>query len=196
MGNMNPKVDAYIRDAEQWQEETAKLRAICIDSDLVEAFKWRKPCYTFEGSNIAIIQGFKEYCALMFFKGALLEDTSEILVAPGKNSQAGRQVRFADVREILETEATLNAYIQEAIEVEKAGLQVEYRDTSDYEVPKEFEIKLDKDPALKAAFEALTPGRQRAYILHFSSAKRSATRTSRVEKCIPMILDGRGLNDR
>jgi uncharacterized protein YdeI (YjbR/CyaY-like superfamily) len=192
---MNPKVDAFLSKAEKWQKEFRKLRKIILDCGLTKELKWRLPCYTFQKSNIAIIQGFKEYCALMFFKGVLLKDTNGILVRPGE-TQAGRQIRFTSVREIAELEPILKAYIHEAIEVEKAGLKVSFRKTVEYTIPEEFQTKLDENPALETAFDALTPGRQRAYILYFSSAKQSKTRESRVEKYIPQILEGKGLNDR
>jgi uncharacterized protein YdeI (YjbR/CyaY-like superfamily) len=194
MNRTNPQVDAYLNQIDQWQDESRELRRILRDCHLTEEFKWRQPCYTLQESNIAIIQGFKDYCALMFFKGALLKDTDGILVAPGK-SQAGRQVRFTNLREILEVEPVLKAYIYEAIDVEKAGLKVKLKETSEFEIPEEFQAKLDEMPALKAAFEALTPGRQRAYLHYFSTAKQSKTRESRVEKHIPRILDGKGLID-
>ncbi|MFX1578956.1 MAG: YdeI family protein [Promethearchaeota archaeon] len=192
---MNPKVDAFLSKAEKWQKEFRKLRKIILDCGLTEELKWRLPCYTFQKSNIAIIQGFKEYCALMFFKGVLLKDTNGILVRPGE-TQAGRQIRFTSVREIAELEPILKAYIHEAIEVEKAGLKVSFKKTAEYTIPEEFQTKLNENPALETAFDALTPGRQRAYIIYFSSAKQSKTRESRVEKYIPQILDGKGLNDR
>ncbi|MEJ2305349.1 MAG: YdeI family protein [Anaerolineales bacterium] len=194
MNRMNPKVDVFISKAEKWQEEFEKLRTIILDCQLTEEFKWRAPCYTFQKSNIVIIQGFKEYCALMFFKGALLQDPKDILIRPG-STQAGRQIRFTNVREIVEMEPILKAYIYEAIEVEKAGLKVNFKKTAEFAIPEEFQNKLDEIPALKTAFEALTPGRQRAYIHYFSGAKQSKTRESRVEKYMQQILDGKGLND-
>jgi len=195
MNRTNPKVDAYLSKTEEWQDESRALRRIILDCQLTEELKWGQPCYTLQKSNVVIIQGFKDYCAIMFFKGALLDDTDRILVKPGKHTQAGRQIRFANVREIAEMEATLKAYIYEAIEVEEAGLKVKLKKTSEFTVPEEFQAKLDAIPALKTAFEALTPGRQRAYIFHFSSANQSKTRESRVEKSIPRILNGKGLND-
>jgi len=195
MNELNPEVDAFLREAEKWREEMAKLRMIVLDCQLKEDLKWGKPCYSFQKNNIVIIQGFKKYCALMFFKGALLEDANGILIAPGKNTQAGRQVRFTDVQEIVELEPILKAYINEAIEAENAGLEVNFKETSEYSIPEEFQNKLDETPGLKTAFEALTPGRQRAYMLYFSGAKQSKTRESRVEKYIPHILNGKGLND-
>ncbi|SET51726.1 Uncharacterized conserved protein YdeI, YjbR/CyaY-like superfamily, DUF1801 family [Salinibacillus kushneri] len=179
---MNPKIDEYISKVEKWPEEIDKLRMILLDCGLTEELKWRKPCYTFEKSNIVIIQGFKEYCALMFFKGVLLKDTKDILIKPGENSQAQRQIRFTNVQEIVEMETILKTYINEAIEVEKAGLEVNYKQTSEFIIPEELQNKFDEIPALKTAFEALTPGRQRAYVLYFSKAKQSKTRVSRIEK--------------
>ena len=194
MNRTNPKVDAFMRSTKQWQAEFRALRRIALASPLTEDLKWRLPCYSYQGSNVAIIQGFKEYCALMFFKGALLKDPRRILVAPGA-SQAGRQVRFKDLRDIVALESTVKAYITEAIEVEKAGLNVTLKRTSDFKIPAEFQSRLDKNAALKTAFHALTPGRQRAYLFYFAQPKQSQTRLSRVEKCIPQILKGRGLND-
>lgn len=194
MNRTNPKVDAYLNSVGRWQDESRELRRIILDFQLTEEFKWRQPCYTYQKNNVAIIQGFKDYCALMFFKGALLKDTDGILVAPGK-VQAGRQVRFTNLREIHEMEPILKAYIQEAIEVEKAGLKVKLKETSDFDVPEEFQAKLDEIPALKTAFKALTPGRQRGYLHYFSSAKQSKTRASRIEKSISRILNGKGMND-
>jgi uncharacterized protein YdeI (YjbR/CyaY-like superfamily) len=194
MNRKNPKVDEFIAKALKWQAEFRKLRAIVLESGLTEELKWRLPCYTLDGSNIAIIQGFKEYCALMFFKGALLRDPKRLLVAPG-NSQAGRQFRFTNAREIAVAEPVLKAYIREAIQVEKAGLKVKLKKTADYTVPAEFQRKLDAVPPLKAAFDVLTPGRQRAYIYFFSQPKQSKTRASRVEKSVERILKGKGLND-
>jgi uncharacterized protein YdeI (YjbR/CyaY-like superfamily) len=191
---MNPKVDGYFKKAMRWREEMGKLRAIISTTDLTEELKWGKPCYTFQKSNVVIIIGFKEYCSLLFCKGALLKDPDDILIKPGESSQAARQVRFTNVREIVAVERILKAYIQEAIEAEKAGLKVEYK-TNPEPIPEELQTKLDKVPALKAAFKGLTPGRQRGYILYFSAAKQSKTREARVEKCMPQILKGKGLND-
>jgi uncharacterized protein YdeI (YjbR/CyaY-like superfamily) len=193
---MNPKVDGYLRKAKQWQAELEKLRMIILDCQLTEELKWGKPCYTFRKSNIVIIIPLKEYCALMFCKGALLNDANGILIKPGENTQAGRWIKFTNVREIVEMETILKAYIYEAIEVEKAGLEVNYKKTSEFISPEEFQNKLDEIPALKTAFDALTPGRQRAYILYFSAPKQSKTRESRVEKCMQQILNGKGLNDQ
>jgi uncharacterized protein YdeI (YjbR/CyaY-like superfamily) len=195
MNGMNPKFDAYFRKAKKWREELEKLRTIILDCQLTEELKWRLPCYTFQNNNIVIIQSFKDYCALLFFKGALLKDAKGLLVAPGQNTQSGRQIRFTNVREIVAMETVLKAYIHESIEVEKAGLKVNYKKTTEFTMPEEFQGKLDKIPALKTAFFALTPGRQRAYILHFSAPKQSKTRESRVDKWMQQILNGKGLND-
>jgi len=195
VGKMNPKVDEFLSKAEKWQEEFEKLREIVLDCQLTEEFKWGKPCYTFQDSNIILIHGFKEYCALLFFKGALLKDTKSILITQTGNTQAARQIRFTNVREIVKMKPILKAYIHEAIEVEKAGLKVDFKKTAEYTIPEEFQNKLDEIPALKTAFDKLTPGRQRAYILYFSAPKQSKTRESRIEKSIQQILNGKGLND-
>jgi uncharacterized protein YdeI (YjbR/CyaY-like superfamily) len=193
---MNSKVDAYLRRAKKWRAEMEKLRGIILDcGGLSEELKWGHPCYTFQKSNVVLIHGFKEYCALLFFKGVLLKDPNAILIQQTENVQAARQIRFTNVREIVEMAPVLKAYIKEAIEVEKAGLKVKYKATSDFRVPDEFQDKLDEIPALKAAFDALTPGRQRAYLFYFSQAKQSKTRASRVEKCMQQILKGKGLED-
>jgi uncharacterized protein YdeI (YjbR/CyaY-like superfamily) len=191
----NPKVDAYLKSTTKWQKETAKLRSILLGSGLIEEFKWNKPCYTFQESNLVVVLPLKEYCALLMCKGALLKDTEGILVKAGENTQAARQIRFTSLREIGEKESVLKAYIQQAIEAEKAGLEVVYKKPNDFTVPAELEKKFKASAALKTAFYALTPGRQRAYILHFSAPKQSATRISRIEKCTPQILKGKGLND-
>ncbi|WP_066307073.1 YdeI family protein [Bacillus sp. FJAT-29814] len=191
----NPKVDEFLSTAKKWQEEFKRLRTIALGCDLTEELKWRLPCYTAESKNIVVIQGFKEYCALMFFKGALLKDPKDILSRPGENSQAQRQIRFTDVQEIAGMEPIIKDYIYEAIEVEKAGLEVSLKTTAEYKIPNELQTKFDEIPALKTAFEALTPGRQRAYILYFSQPKQSKTRESRIEKYMQQILDGKGLND-
>src|SRR6202011_117427 len=196
MNRMNPKVDFYFSKAKKSQEEFEKLRMIILDCGLTEELKWGKPCYAFQKSNIVIIQGFKEYCALMFCKGALLNDPNGILKKPGENTQAARQIRFTNVREIVEMEPILKAYIYEAIEVEKAGLKVNFKKNTELIFPEEFQNKLDENPALKTAFDALTPGRQRGYNLYFSAPKQSKTRESRVEKCMQQILNGKGLNDQ
>jgi uncharacterized protein YdeI (YjbR/CyaY-like superfamily) len=193
---MNPKVDAYLSRAKKWREEMEKLRAIVIGCRLTEELKWGKPCYTFQESNVVLIIGFKEHCALLFCKGALLKDANGILIKPGENTQAARQLRFTNVREIVKMTPILKAYLHEAIEVEKAGLEVNYIKNTELIFPEEFQNKLDENPASKAAFKALTPGRQRAYNIYFSAPKQSKTRMSRVEKCMPQILDGKGLNDR
>jgi uncharacterized protein YdeI (YjbR/CyaY-like superfamily) len=193
---MNPKVDVFLSKAKQWQEEFEKLRMIILDCQLTEELKWGKPCYTFQKKNIVLIHGFKEYCALLFIKGALLNDAKGILVTQTENTQAARQIRFTNVREIVEMEPILKAYIYEAIEVEKAGLKVKFKKTSEFIIPEEFQNKLDEIPALKTAFNALTPGRQRAYILYFSQPKQSKTREARVEKYTQQILNGKGLNDQ
>ena len=193
--NTNPKVDAFLGRTKNWQEEFEKLREIALGSNLTEDLKWGQPCYTLENANIVLIHGFKEYCAFLFFKGALLKDPKNILVQQTENVQAGRQIRFTSVQHIEKMKSTLKAYIREAIEVEKSGLNVEFKKTDEFAVPEEFQRKLDETPGLKDAFEALTPGRQRGYLLHFSSAKQSKTREARIEKCIPMIFDGLGLND-
>jgi uncharacterized protein YdeI (YjbR/CyaY-like superfamily) len=192
---MNPKVDAYLSRSKKWQEEFEKLRMIILACGLTEELKWGVPCYTFEKRNIVLIHGFKEYCALLFFKGALLNDAKGILIQQTKNVQAARQVRFTNLLEIVKLKPILKAYIQEAIEAEKAGLKVNFKKTTEFKIPEEFQNKLGELPALKTAFYALTPGRQRAYILHFSQPKQSKTRESRVEKCMRQILNGKGLND-
>ena len=192
---MNPKVDEFLRKAKKWQKEFEKLRMIILDCSLTEELKWGKPCYSFQKRNIVLIHGFKEYCALLFFKGALLKDANGILVQQTENVQSARQIRFTNVREVVEREPLLKAYISEATEVEKAGLEVNFKRTSEFKIPAEFRKKLDKIPALKRAFGSLTPGRQRGYLLYFSAAKQSKTREARVEKCMQRILDGKGLDD-
>jgi uncharacterized protein YdeI (YjbR/CyaY-like superfamily) len=195
MNRMNPKVDFFFNRAKKWHEEFEKLRMIILDCGLTEELKWGCPCYTFQKRNIILIHGFKEYCALLFFKGALLKDAKGILIQQTKNVQAARQIRFTDVREIVKLKSILKAYIKEAIAVEKAGLKVNYKKTSEFKIPEEFQKKLDEMPALKRAFYALTPGRQRGYLFYFSQPKQSKTRASRVEKCTQQILNGKGLND-
>jgi uncharacterized protein YdeI (YjbR/CyaY-like superfamily) len=192
---MNPKVDWFFSKDTKWQKEYEKLRTIILDCGLTEELKWGCPCYTFEERNIVLIHGFKEYCALLFFKGALLNDANGILIQQTENVQAARQIRFIDLQEIVKLEKILKAYIYEAIEVEKAGLKVDLKKTTDFKIPEEFQKKLNKMPALKKAFDALTPGRQRAYIFYFSQPKQSKTRESRVEKYIPKIIKGKGLDD-
>lgn len=191
---MNPRVDFFFK-AEKWHEEYEQLRMIALDSGLVEELKWGCPCYSLEKKNIVLIHGFKDYCALLFFKGALLKDPSGILIQQTKNVQSARQIRFTGVKEIIKKQSILKAYIREAMEVENAGLKVKLKKTSEFTVPEEFQNKLDTVPALKKAFAALTPGRQRAYIFYFSSAKQSQTRAARVEKYLPKILRGKGLED-
>lgn len=191
----NPKVDEYLNKAKKWKEESEKLREIVLSCDLTEDYKWMHPCYTLENKNIVIIHGFKEYCALLFHKGALLKDKQGILIQQTENVQAARQIRFTNLQQIVDMETILKEYILEAIEVEKAGLKVELKKNTEYDVPDEFQTKLDENPALKTAFEALTPGRQRAYLFYFSQPKQSKTRVSRVEKSTQQILDGKGLND-
>jgi uncharacterized protein YdeI (YjbR/CyaY-like superfamily) len=192
---MNPKVDSYFSKANNWEKELELLRTIVLECGLTEELKWGCPCYTFEKNNVVLIHDFKEYCAFLFFKGALLHDTNGILIQQTKNVQAARQVRFTNVKEIVKLKKILKAYIYEAIEVEKAGLKVNLKKTTEYSIPEEFQNKLKKNPALKTAFKALTPGRQRAYLLYFSAPKQSKTRESRIEKYIPQILKGKGLND-
>ncbi len=192
---MNPKVDEFINKAPKWQEEYKTLRTIVLDCGLTEELKWGVPCYTFEKRNIVLIHGFKEYCALLFVKGALLQDSDGILITQTENVQAGRQIRFTNVQEIARIESIIKKYIIEAIEIEKAGLKVNFKETAEFKTPEELQKKFKEIPALKTAFEALTPGRQRAYILYFSSPKQPKTRESRIEKYIPQILNGKGLND-
>ncbi|HEY2649307.1 MAG TPA: DUF1801 domain-containing protein [Puia sp.] len=192
---MNPKVDFYFSKEKTWHSEINKLRTIVLDCGLIEELKWGCPCYTFQNANIVLIHVFKEYCAVLFFKGALLKDPENILIQQTKNVQAARQMRFTHVREIIRIKPFLKAYIYEAIEVEKAGLKVDLKKTAEYDIPEEFQKKLNKSAALKNAFKKLTPGRQRAYILHFSTPKQSSTRESRIEKSIKQILSGKGLND-
>jgi uncharacterized protein YdeI (YjbR/CyaY-like superfamily) len=191
--NSNPKVDFYFNKAKIWQEEMNALRMIVLDCMLVEELKWGVPCYTFQNSNVVLIHAFKGYCALLFAKGALLHDTHNLLIKQTENVQSGRQIRFSNISEIVQLEAVIKEYIYEAIEVEKAGLKVEFK--KDLVFPEEFQNKLNKNAALKKAFEALTPGRQRGYNLFFAGAKQSKTREARVEKCIPKILEGKGLDD-
>ncbi len=195
MNEMNPKVDFYFRKSGKWQEEIEKLRSIILGCQLTEELKWGVPCYTFENSNIVLIHEFKDYCALLFFKGALLTDSNGILVQQTENVQSARQIRFRNIREINEHEPVVRSYIFEAIEVEKSGLEVNFKKTTEFQIPEELNQKFGEFPALKSAFEALTPGRQRGYILHFSAPKLSKTRESRIEKYIPQIMNGKGLND-
>ena len=195
MSKRNPKVDWYFTKAKQWKEESEKLREIILDCGLTEELKWGKPCYAFEGSNVVLIHGFKEYCAILFTKGVLLKDPKGILVQQTENVQAARQIRFRNLREIVEKESAIKAYVKEAIEVEKSGAEVPLKKTSEFKMADEFQKKLKENAALKKAFAALTPGRQRGYLLYFSSAKQSTTREARVEKCTPRILKGKGLDD-
>lgn len=195
MNATNPKVDAFIGRAEQWQPEYVALRRIVLDCQLIEELKWGVPCYTLNNKNVVLMHGFKEYCALLFVKGALLDDPLGILITQTENTQSARQIRLTSVDEIIELEPVLKAYINEAIEAERTGRKVEFKKTTEFAVPEEFQSSLDQDPTLQAAFAALTPGRQRAYLLYFAAPKQSKTRVSRVEKCVPQILAGKGLND-
>lgn len=195
MVDLNPRVDEYIQKAKKWPQELAKLRELVLESGLNEEFKWYQPCYTFQSRNVIILSEYKDFCSLAFFNGALLKDEKGLLARPG-NVQAGRQLRFTSVQEIEKADPIIRAYIDEAIEVEKAGLKVVPKKTEDYEVPVEFQNKLEKDPALRTAFEALTPGRQRGYLFYFAAPKQSKTREARIEKYVQQILDGKGMNDR
>lgn len=192
---MNPKVDFYFDKADKWQKEVERLRTIVLDCPVAEELKWGCPCYTFEGSNIVLIHVFKEYCALLFFKGSLMSDPNGILIQQTKNVQAARQIRFTNLKEIVKLERAVKAYIYEAIEVERAGLKVKLKKAGEFPIPEEFKLRLDKKPALKKAFYALTPGRQRGYLLHFAAPKQSKTREDRIDKCTPMIMQGKGLMD-
>ncbi|WP_284463720.1 YdeI/OmpD-associated family protein [Chryseobacterium sp.] len=192
---MNPKVNFFFDNATQWKEEFEKLRAIALSTELVEDLKWGCPCYTYEGKNIFLIHGFKDYCAILFFKGALMKDPDHILIRQSENVQAARQIRFTELQQIIDLEKNLQAYMFEAVEIEESGAKVEMKKTQEFEMPEEFQHQLYNDSILKEAFESLTPGRQRAYLLHFSSAKQPKTREARIEKCIPQILIGKGLND-
>lgn len=192
---MNPKVDFFFQKASMWEKEYALLRMIVLDCGLTETLKWGVPCYTFQKRNIVLLHGFKEYCALLFHKGSLLQDAHGILVQQTEHVQAARQIRFTCIREIEEKETLLKSYIYEAIEVERAGLQVNYKQTTEFNMPEEFQLKLKEIPELKTAFEALTPGRQRGYLLYFSQPKQSKTRQSRIEKYRLHILDGKGLQE-
>ena len=194
-GKANPKVDAFIGNARKWREEMKRLRAVLLDSELTEEFKWSQPCYTFQGKNVVVIGGLKESCALAFFKGVLLKDVHGVLARPGQHSQSTRWFKFTSVREIAEMRSVVRAYIREAIEVEKAGLKVKLKKTADLKFPEEFVLMLDEFPELKRAFDALTPGRQRAYIYHFAAPKQSKTREARVRKYMPHILKRKGLLD-
>lgn len=194
MNKMNPKVEAFFAKNTKWRTEMEQLRMLILDSGLTEEFKWSVPCYTFEKSNVVAIAGFKEYCVLNFFKGALLSDTRGILIQAGENTQASRMIRFTSVQEITEMESVIKAYIREAIEKEKEGVKIEFKEKEEIKIPEELQRKLDEMPEFKTAFEALTPGRQRAYIVHFSEPKQPKTREARVEKCIQQILEGKEFN--
>lgn len=193
--NMNPKVDWFFKKATKWQEEYAELRILVLDCGLTEELKWGCPCYSLQKTNIVLIHGFKDYCALLFMQGALLKDAKGILIQQTENVQAARQIRFANMQEILKSKSTIKAYIKEAIAIDKAGLKVELKSTTEFKMPEEFQIVLDDMPELKTAFEALTPGRQRGYLLYFSAAKQAKTREARIEKYLQQILDGKGLDD-
>lgn len=192
---MNPQVDFYFKKAGKWREAVEQLRTIVLDCQLIEELKWGCPCYTFQKKNIVLIHAFKDYCALLFFKGSLLKDEGGILVQQTENVQAARQIRFTSVDEIMKKKRIVQAYIYQAVEVEEAGSKVEMKKTTAFTMPEEFQMELDKNTALKSAFDALTPGRQRAYLLHFSAPKQAKTRVARIEKCTPQILAGKGLND-
>ncbi|MGJ4747488.1 YdeI/OmpD-associated family protein [Leptospira sp. SA-E8] len=192
---MNPKVDFFFNKAKQWKEEYEALRKIALASGLTEELKWGQPCYTSQNNNIVLIHGFKEYCAFLFFKGALLKDPKGILIQQTKNVQAARQIRFTNIKEIDKLKTALKSYIKNAIEVEKSGQKVNFKKTKEFDMPEEFLSKLEESPNLKSAFDSLTPGRQRGYLLHFSSAKQSKTREARIQKYIPHILKGKGLDD-
>lgn len=194
--NVDSKVDQFLAKANRWKEEMTLLRNIILDvNGLTEDYKWMHPCYTFQSANVVLIHGFKEYCALLFHKGALLEDAKGILIQQTENVQSARQLRFTDISQIREQEAVIKAYIKEAIALEKAGVKVALKETADYAVPTEFQQRLDANAALQKAFNALTPGRQRGYLFYFSQAKQSKTRESRIEKYLPKILNGEGLDD-
>ncbi len=195
MKKTNPKVDWYFNKARKWQEEVNELRTIILASGLTEELKWGHPCYTLNKNNVVLIHDFKEYCALLFHKGALMKDPKDILIQQTENVQSARQIRFTSLKEIIKLKTTIKAYIKEAIAIEKAGLKVEMKKTTEYKMPEEFKNELNENSELKTAFEALTPGRQRGYLLYFSSAKQSKTREARVKKYIKHIIDGKGLND-
>jgi uncharacterized protein YdeI (YjbR/CyaY-like superfamily) len=192
---MNPKVDAFLRAQKKWRREFTKLREIILACDLIEGLKWGQPCYSLDGKNVILMHGFKDYCAVLFPKGVLLKDPKGVLIQQTKNVQAARQIRFTSLEDVVKTQKTLKAYIREAIQVEKAGLKVPFKRTKDFEMPEELESKLEESAALKEAFEALTPGRQRGYLLYFAQAKQAKTREARVVKYLPKILDGLGLDD-
>ena len=193
---MNPKVDWFFTKASKWQEEYSELRMLILDCGLTEELKWGCPCYTIEKSNIVLIHGFKNYCALLFMQGALLKDPKAILIQQTENVQSARQMRFTNIQEILKSKSTIKAYIKEAVKIDKAGLKVELKKTTEYKIPPEFQTVLDDMPELKTAFQSLTPGRQRGYLLYFSTAKQSKTRENRIEKYLQQILDGKGLEDK
>lgn len=193
---MNPKVDFFFNQAEKWQAEFAKLRTILLGRGLTEEVKWGVPCYTFQDKNIVLMHGFKDYCALLFFKGSLLQDAQGLLIQQTENVQAARQLRFTNLQEVIALEAIVPAYVAEAIAVEEAGLQVPYKKTAEFPMPEELITKLEEVPGLQDAFDALTPGRQRAYLLHFSQPKQAKTRVARIEKWAPHILNGKGLDDQ
>jgi len=195
MQTLNQKVDLFLEKAGKWQEEMNLLRSIILECNLEEDFKWMHPCYSHLGNNVVLIHGFKDYCALLFFKGVLLKDKDGVLIQQTENVQDRRQIRFTSLNEIIKLRATIKEYILEAVDVEKIGLKVEFKKTTEFNMPEEFQNKLDEIPALKAAFGALTPGRQRAYLLYFSAPKQSKTRETRVEKCLKDILNGKGLDD-
>jgi uncharacterized protein YdeI (YjbR/CyaY-like superfamily) len=195
MSKKNPSVDGYLRKNKKWQKELEALRTIALDTPLTEEVKWRVPCYTFEGKNIAFLGAFKESCAFSFVKGALLKDARGILQLPGENTQSARVIRFTDLEQIVKIGPILKAYVDEAIKIEKAGLKVKFKTPAEFKLPEELQNKFKQRPDLKTAFAALTPGRQRGYVLHFSGAKQSKTREARIEKCVPRILDGKGLDD-
>ncbi len=195
MKGTNPKTDFFFNKEGQWHDEYAELRKIILDCDLTEELKWGCPCYTYNDKNVVLIHGFKEYCAILFMKGALMKDAKDILIQQTENVQSARQLRFTSKAEIVKLKATIKVYVQEAIQIERAGLKVELKKTTEYAVPEEFQVRLNEDAELKRAFKALTPGRQRGYLFHFSQPKTSKTREARVEKAIPQILDGKGLDD-
>ena len=196
MNTINPSVTGYIRKNKKWQSELEALRTLALDCELTEEMKWMSPCYTFRENNVILLHVFKEHCALTFFKGVLLKDADGILSKPGENTQSARLIRFTSAQEVAELQPLLKAYIREAIELEKSGSKVDFKKTADFAIPAELQSRLEELPALKTAFDALTPGRQRAYLLHFAAPKQSKTRASRIEKCLPHILEGRGLNDQ
>lgn len=192
---MNPKANWFFSKKTKWQEEYSELRMLILDCGLTEELKWGCPCYTFKDSNIVLIHGFKDYCAMLFMQGALLKDPKKILIQQTKNVQSARQIRFKNTNEVLKSKSFIKAYIKEAVKIEKSGLKVELKNTTEYEMPAEFKTVLEDMPDLKKAFQTLSPGRQRGYLLYFSSAKQSKTRETRIEKYIHQILSGKGLDD-